>query len=352
MMPQSTPGLDVRRLEAWLDRKRAGLLSGPLRASVIAGGLSNLSYVLDDGDRRWVLRRPPLGHVLSTAHDMRREHRVIDALASTDVPVPGVVAFHDDADGDAGVGTEFYIMDFVDGRAMRRRIDNAGLSRDDLHALGPRLVEVLARLHAVPPESVGLTAFGRPDGFLARQVRRWRAQLDQSRSRDLAGLDELSDAVAAGMPETRQVSIVHGDFRLDNTLVRFPPDGPEIAAVLDWEMSTLGDSFTDLGLLNVYWTIGDLPGAAASPLASAVDSSAGYAAVAELADEYASARGIRVPDLTWYTAMAAFKLAVVLEGIHFRHLQGQTVVAGFDSVAPLVPALADHGLSLLRSRGR
>jgi aminoglycoside phosphotransferase (APT) family kinase protein len=283
---------------------------------------------------------------------MAREHRVMSALATSEVPVPGVVVFHHDEDGASGVGTDFYIMDFVEGRALRSREDNAGLSREDLAALGPRLVDVLARLHAVSPEAVGLEGFGRPAGFLERQVRRWRHQLDQSRSREVPALEALSDLIAAAIPDTQHVSIVHGDFRLDNTLVRSGPDGPEIAAVLDWEMSTLGDSLTDLGLLHVYWTIGDLPGAADSPLASAVDLSAGYSDAGMLTDAYASARGIPAPDMSWYTAMAGFKLAVVLEGIHYRHLHGQTVGEGFDAVGRLVPALAEQGLAALHAQGR
>lgn len=349
MTARVLPGLDVAALESWLGREHPALLAGgPLDARLIVGGLSNLSYRIDGGTTSWVLRRPPLGHVLSTAHDMGREFRVLHALGGTDVPVPRVHLHRDDADGAAGVGSEFYLMDFVAGRTLNSRDDNAAYPADRLALLGPELARVLARLHEVDPASVGLAGFGRPEGFLERQVGRWTRQLEQSRSRELPGLERLLEAVAASVPTSAGASIVHGDFRLDNTLV---DDRPRVVSVLDWEMSTLGDSLTDLGLLGVYWGLHAVPGAAESPLASAIDPEAGYSGFDEVVDTYAAERGMPVPDLSWYVAFAAFKLAVILEGIHYRYTLGQTVGEGFDTIGRLVPGVADTGLSHLGRTG-
>lgn len=346
------PGLDVTALEAWLAHEHPELLTGePLSARPLTGGLSNLSYLVTGGAERWVLRRPPLGHVLSTAHDMRREFRVISALRDTGVPVPVTHLHHVDDDGSAGVGTEFYLMDFVEGATINDRADNGAFSPEQRRALAGELAGVLAALHEVDPESVGLADFGRPAGFLERQVSRWRRQLDQSRSRAIPALDALMDAVSASVPESAGASIVHGDYRLDNTLIALHDDRPRVTAVLDWEMSTLGDSLTDLGLLGVYWELHAVPGAAGSALASAIDPDAGYASFAELVDAYARHRGFRVPDLSWYLAFASAKLAIILEGIHYRYTLGQTVGHGFDTIGRLVPGLADAGLGRLGRAG-
>lgn len=351
-MTRTLPGLDLDAFEKWLGAERPDLLTGdPLQARLITGGLSNLSFAITGGVRPWVLRRPPLGHVLSTAHDMGREFRVISALSSTDVPVPAAHLHHRDDEGAAGVGAEFFLMDFVDGIVLNSRTSNAALTRPQIGMLGPELGAVLARLHAVPYRTIGLDEFGRPDGFLTRQVSRWRRQLDQSRSRDLRVLDDLFEAIAETVPATTQVSIVHGDFRLDNALITLHDPRPEVSAILDWEMSTIGDSFTDLGLLAVYWSLHEVDGAAQSPLASAIDPAAGYSDFETIVDSYSAFRGIPSPDLSWYTAFASFKLAVILEGIHYRYTQGLTVGAGFDAVGRLVPGVAERGLhSLTRSK--
>lgn len=283
--------------------------------------------------------------MLSTAHDMAREHRVITALAPTPVPVPGTFLHHDDVDGTAGVGAPFFLMEHVAGRVLAEPSDNAGLDPAHLRVLSTDLAGVLARLHAVDPASVGLADHGRPEGFLDRQVRRWGTQYARSRSRDLPDLDRLQDLLRRAVPTTVHVALLHGDFRLDNAIVRPGPDGLHVAAVLDWEMSTLGDACTDLGLLGLYWQIGSLvPTAGAT---SAVVPGAGYATFDELVDTYAKARGIAVPDLAWYSAFAAYKLAIILEGIHFRFRSGQTVGAGFETVGGLVAPLAREGLRLL-----
>ena len=208
------------------------------------------------------------------------------------------------------------------------------------------LIETLAELHGIDPAAVGLADFGRPDGFLERQLRRWATQYSGNRFRELPDLDRLLDRLGANVPVTQQTSIVHGDFRLDNAIVRRGGTGPRIAAVLDWEMATLGDSLTDVGLLGLYWDIADVTGESAVSRTS-VDHAAGYPAFDELLDVYAAARGIRVTGLGWYLGFAAAKLAIILEGIQLRHDQGETVGDGFGHVGQLVPLLAAAGLRRL-----
>jgi len=242
-----------------------------------------------------VLRRPPLGHVLRTAHDMAREFRVISALAHTDVPVPAAYVLVEDADGAAGVGTDFYLMELVDGSVLRTAADNAGYDPETLRGLGFRLVETLAALHAIDPADVGLADFGRPDGYLARQVRRWGEQYDGSRSRDLPDLDRLLARVADDLPETRFTSLLHGDFRLDNVLVAHDAEGrASVAAILDWEMATIGDSLADLGLLGLYWNLSEVAPESPRLGLSAVDPAVGYPEFDELCARYAELRGIRL----------------------------------------------------------
>lgn len=337
------PGLDVAGLGRWLAREHPGLTGdGPLSADLITGGRSNLTYRVDGARVPLVLRRPPLGHVLSTAHDMRREHRVISVLRGI-IPVPPTVDVADDTGANEVTGTVFFVMEHVAGRVMSHPRMNAAWTPDGLHRLGIELAEVLADLHAVDPETVGLGDFGRPEGYLSRQMKTWRRQFDASRSREQPALDALQDRLAASIPEDGGRSgIVHGDYRLDNVLVDGTPGEPRIAAVLDWEMATLGDPLVDLGMLGMYWRIRSLAGGEIA--AGAVDEEAGYPAFEEVADAYAARAGITVPDLSWYRAFACYKLAVILEGIHYRYTGGQTVGAGFDAIGAVVAPLAEEGL--------
>ncbi|MFE0591299.1 phosphotransferase family protein [Micromonospora echinospora] len=323
------PGLDLARLADHLDRAVPGLLAGTLRGELLTGGRSNLTYAVTDGRSRWVVRRPPLGHVLATAHDMGREYRVIRALAPTPVPVPETVHLCPDP---AVLGAPFYLMRHVPGRAYREPGELVGWGPVGVRTLFLSLVDVLAGLHAVDPAGVGLADFGRPEGFTGRQVRRWKRQLDASRSRDLPGIEELHDRLAAAVPESRVGVLLHGDFRLDNVLVG---DDRTVRAVLDWEMSTLGDPLTDLALFLVYAGRAELPGRPGDD---------------ELAARYAARSGRRVDDLDWYLAFAAFKLAVILEGVHYRWARGQTVGSGFGDVGARVPPLVAQGLTRMRRR--
>ncbi|MFD7294349.1 phosphotransferase family protein [Streptomyces sp. NPDC059897] len=335
-------GLDLDRLRAHLDRERPGLVAGPLTGRLIEGGRSNLTYQVSDGTTKWVVRRPPLGHVLATAHDMKREHRVIAGLHPTNVPVPEPVLLCEDEDV---IGAPFYVMEFVDGTPYRTSDQLAPLGPERTRAAVLGLVDTLVDLHAVDPAAVGLGDFGRPEGFLDRQLRRWGKQLDASRNRDLAGIDELQAALGRELPTSPAPTIVHGDYRLDNVLVRQDPDGVDrIKAILDWEMSTLGDPLTDVGLLAMYSAQLDMPDSPISTTASAP----GHPSPAELIERYAERSGRDVSAISWYTAFAWFKLAVILEGIHYRYTLGQTVGAGFDRIGELVPVFIDHGLRTLK----
>jgi aminoglycoside phosphotransferase (APT) family kinase protein len=336
------PGLDVAGLQSWLQAAHPDLSGDHLTASVIAGGRSNLTYAVEGGARTLVVRRPPLGHVLASAHDMRREHRVISALADSDVPVPVAVDVVDDTDARAVTGTVFFVMEKAPGRVISRRSQNEDLTAEGMARLSERLAVHLADLHAIDPRSVGLADFGRPDGYLERQLATWRRQFDASRSRELPALQSLQDHLHDHMPESEYSGIVHGDYRLDNALVVGAGDAPEVSAILDWEMATLGDPFVDLGILGLYWEIARLPGAGRI-VPSAVDESAGYLAFDDLVEVYARRSGRDVPDLSWYRAFAAYKLAVILEGIHFRYRAGGTVGEGFDRIGELVEPLARAG---------
>ena len=340
------PGVDVAGLEAWLAHAHPERAAGPLRVDVISGGRSNLTYSVAGARTPLVLRRPPLGHVLASAHDMRREHRVISALAGTTVPVPVAVDIVDDTDAGAVTGTHFFVMEKASGTVVAHRRHNAIYTRTGLRALSIQLAQHLADLHALEPLTVGLEGFGRPEGYLARQLSTWRRQLEASRSRDTPFLDRLATGLDGDIPASPRASIVHGDYRLDNALVVGDGDAPRISAILDWEMATLGDPLVDLGMLALYWDIGALPDAATSAAPSAVDPDAGYPAAAELVEAYAAHAGIPVPDLRWYRAFAAFKLAVILEGIHYRYRAGDTVGDGYERIGTLVEPLARQGLEV------
>ncbi len=322
-----------------LDLEAARHLTGlPFEGGeLIAGGKSNLTYRVwtSTGDE-YVVRRPPLGHVLSTAHDMAREFRVISALFQSPVPVPQTVALSEDP--------SFYVMRFVPGAIYRRAEDLAVLGPQRIQRLMDNLVDVLVELHSIEPASVGLDDFGRPDGYLERQLKRWQKQLDSSRSRDLPGIDELHDALAQRMPLSSQAAIIHGDYRIDNCIAT---DDDRIAAVLDWEMATLGDPLTDVGLLLMYWKLNmEMGGVDGGGRSGLITSPSGR----DLAERYANRRGIELGRLDWYLAFANYKLAVIAEGIHYRYQAGQTVGEGFAGMGALVPLLIDQGHSALRGQ--
>ena len=340
----STPGLDLDAFAAWFRTQLPdGTVTGSdWSASMITGGKSNLTYEVSDGQTAWIVRRPPLGHVQATAHDMAREFTVMSALADTDVPVPRTVALGEDH---SVLGATFYVMEKVAGVPYRDAAQLEALGSDSTAALAGEMIDVLARLHRVEPAAVGLADFGRPDGFLARQVKRWGRQLEGSKTRELPDADRLLAHLEAHVPETDTPgAIVHGDYRLDNLLV-VPDETPAVQAVVDWEMSTLGDPLTDLALLLVYDGLAAL---APSLGVSDVSAAPGYPTSGALIDAYAAARGLDADELhghmEFHLGLAHFKLAAILEGIHHRFAAGQTVGGGFDTIGSAVEPLLAAGL--------
>jgi aminoglycoside phosphotransferase (APT) family kinase protein len=349
MADGGVPGVDdIPRLARWLSAN--GLAGGELPAvTLITGGRSNLTYLLDLGSSRLVLRRPPLGHVLPTAHDMAREHRVLTALRGTDIPVPAPLALCQDADV---IGAPFYLMEYVPGVVLRTREDGQRLTPGQAAELSELLARTLAGIHAVDVTAVGLDGFGRPAGYLARQLARWQRQWELSATREMPGYDRLvarlAAGLAAGLPEGGDHALVHGDFRLDNMLVTLGAR-PGVAAVVDWEMSTLGDPLADLGLTLVYWADPDDPDWLDINVGAAVTAMPGFLTRAGLASRYAELTGRDLSGIGYYMAFGCFKLAVVLEGIHARFLQRKTVGEGFEREGPAVPALIARAHQILDS---
>jgi aminoglycoside phosphotransferase (APT) family kinase protein len=326
-------GLDLERLRAYLG-------SAPLTATMFQGGRSNLTYAVTDGTSRWVLRRPPLGHVLPTAHDMSREHKVLDALSRAGFPAPRPIRLCTDPDV---IGAPFYLMEQVDGTIYRDAAVLQALGPAAVRTLILSLVDTLADLHALDYTAIGLADFGRPDGFNERQVRRWKKQLDASRSREVPGIEELHARLAVQVPDGAG-SVVHGDYRLDNVLI-----GPDLGinAVLDWEMSTLGDPLSDLALMLVY--AGRPMMLRAGRPGASIDLP-GHPGIDEIAEHYAKRSGRDVSDLHWYIGFATFKLAVIAEGVHYRFVQGQTVGEGFETVGAMVAPLVAQGHEALEGK--
>lgn len=338
--------LDLDALRRWLPDHVDGADDAPLESELLVGGLSNLTFVISQGDREWVLRRPPLGHVLRSAHDMAREYTVQEALQPTPVPVPTVYASCDDPDV---IGAPFYVMERIDGAVLRDTADLATLSDADATLASRHLADTLAAIHAVDWRAVGLERFGRPEGYLERQITRWTQQWEKSRTRELPGIDELARRLAANLPSTPESTIVHGDFRLDNMMFSRSED-LRPAAVLDWEMSTIGDPLADLGLLMVYWPDPDdrYPAASVAPKLSA---GSGFLSRAELAADYSRTSGRDISELPFYMVLGYFKLAIILEGIHRRHTMGQTLGAGFEQVGEEVPRLVETALAVADDHG-
>jgi aminoglycoside phosphotransferase (APT) family kinase protein len=319
MMEANLPGLDLDRLGDYLRRAEPTLAADSFTAELARGGRSNLTYFVTAANgQEFVLRRPPLGHVQATAHDMAREYRVMSALTNTEVAVPHTFHLCTDAD------------------VLGAPIDRA-------KAISHHVIDTLVALHACEPDQIGLGDFGRTEGFLERQVSRWSKQLEGSRSRDIAGIDDLLHKLANSIPATKRNSIVHGDFRLDNCIIGA---NNEVAAVVDWEMATLGDSFTDLGLFVVYWD--GLSQIVGNPVANGIKPEYGFPSASDLLERYARKSGSELSNIEWYIAFGYFKLAVILEGIYLRFSQGQTVGPGFAEIGPLVEPLVSCGHRALR----
>lgn len=330
------PGADPRAVGAWLAERFDDGAWRDCTLSPIGGGRSNLTYRVQSSAGAVVLRRPPVGAIAATAHDMGREQRVISALAGTPVPVPRVLAA---STGGAPVDAPCFVMELVEGVVPLGELPEGWAVTEAARArMAQELVDVLVALHAVDPAAVGLDDFGRPDGFMARQVRRWGKQWDAARGDGVAdpaaeaALTRLGTRLADTLPRTQRNTVVHGDYRIDNCLFDAADPG-RIRAVLDWEMSTLGDPMADLGLLLVYWYHHDeLPVWRAAQHLASPTTLPGFPTRPELAAAYARGSGLDLEPLPWYVAFGTFKLAVVLAGILARVRAGA------------VPASAAHGI--------
>jgi aminoglycoside phosphotransferase (APT) family kinase protein len=333
----SLAGLDLDRIAAHL--AGAGVeTAGPLSAELIAGGRSNLTFRIGDGVSTWVLRRPPLAGLTPGAHDMVREHRVATALSGTGVPIAEPVLLCEDTEV---IGAPFTLVAFVDGRTFRTQTDLVSLTDDEVRAADYALVEVLAQLHRLVPAEVGLGTFGRP-GYTARQVGLWQRQWELVAPGPSDDLDRLHARLHDRIPAERPLAVVHGDYRIDNTLLD-PRDAGRVRAVVDWEMATLGDARADLAMTCIYrhpafdFVIGQ-PAAATSDRFESADA---------MAHRYASVTGDDLGDWPFYRALAAYKLAVIAAGIRHRAEAGGGDDSVPDDVALAVPELVSFGLGQL-----
>ncbi|MCW2615424.1 MAG: aminoglycoside phosphotransferase [Frankiales bacterium] len=347
-MTNSTAGADPSVVGPYLARALDDAAWDDCQVVLIAGGKSNLTYRVDSAAGSVILRRPPLGHVLPTAHDMVREHTVMAALGGTAVPVPRMLHLCTDTEV---LGQPFYVMERVEGHVCREDLPAGYADRpEQRRAIGEGLVTVLADLHSVDPARVGLGEFGRPAGYLERQVRRWTTQWDATRIEGHEDLDQLATDLAADVPTTQRHTVVHGDYRLDNTILH-PTDPGRVAAVLDWEMSTLGDPLADLGILLGYWSQADDGGARTEALVvPAATVLPGFPTRAEVASLYAERTGLDLTPLPWYAAFAAYKLAVVCAGIVARAKGGAMVGDGFDGIEQRIAPLVEIGRTTLADR--
>jgi aminoglycoside phosphotransferase (APT) family kinase protein len=328
---QSVDGPDLPALTGYLLREGVPL-EGPLSARLISGGRSNLTYVVSDGMRTWVLRRPPLGDILKGAHDVAREHRVMAALSGSDVPVPSMIALCQD---DSVLGVQFYLMEQVVGDVLRSTESIDPLEPTTRGRLGGALVDTLADLHEVDFAAVGLGDLGRPDGYLQRQVDRWIRQYGVIKNRELEHVDEIVEVLQCRLPTSSAVSIVHGDYRIDNVMVG-RDDPSRILAVLDWEMATLGDPLADLGTLLMFW---DEVGRPFNPITAGLTAFVGFPSRDEVIERYVARRGLQIDSLDWYLVFSQFKLAIILEQMHARHQTGQTRGEGFRGVGDMATVL-------------
>lgn len=337
------PGLPRRPLLRYLEVAVPELADLDLDMSLVSGGRSNLTYLLNTPTKRWVLRRPPLGAVADTAHDVGREWRMLAALHPSTVPVPRPVHLGDGPEAVAAVGAPFYVMGYADGAVLRTadQLDQV----TDTAQLGRRMIRVLADLHAVDPAAVGLDTLGRPDGYLERQLTRWTRQVEANGSPQAAEFRRLADHLEATRPVTQRTTVVHGDFRLDNVVVGGPgtPD-PSIVAVLDWEMATRGDPLADLASTVAWW---DGMTELDMPVATMPGDVAGWPDGKTLVDQYAGLSDLDLSDLPWYVGFAFFKVAGIFDGLRRRTDDGLSVGDGFERLGPLVPELLARGNAAL-----
>jgi aminoglycoside phosphotransferase (APT) family kinase protein len=346
--PITQDGFDIERLTRYLDERVHGFdASTAVDIDLLAGGRSNLTYRLRQGDRAWALRRPPLGHVMESAHDVAREYRVMAGLARVGFPVPRMDLLCQDTDV---LGAPFVVMEYVPGRVLTELDQTAGNPPDRNRAVADALIDVLADLHEVDPEAAALDTLGRPTGFLERQVRRWSAQWTTTKTRESADVDRLLGWLGEGLATVPSATarMVHGDFRLDNAILDLDRDA--VRAVLDWEMSTLGDPLADLAVTLVYWQEAGDGLRERVPVGGRVTTASGFPSRAELAERYAKRRRTSLEHLDFCVALACLKLAVIMESIHYRSLAGlqRGVSTSGEDMAAACDALVATGLQVTR----
>jgi aminoglycoside phosphotransferase (APT) family kinase protein len=338
----SPPGIRLENVARFFRESVPGG-DAPLSFELIGGGRSNLTYRVQMGERVVALRRPPLGHVLPTAHDMRREYRVLAALAGGEVPVPRPIALCEDPEVN---DHPFYVMEYRPGIVLGERIPDGYLTREDERARTSRaMIDTLVALHRVDVDTAGLADFGRPDGYLERQVRRWGKQWQASRTAPLPEIDQLLERLARALPDRSDATLVHGDYRLGN-LALDPHDPGRVVAVFDWEMATLGDPLADLGYTLIYWLEPGEEDPGAGIEAASVSARPGFLSRKELVERYAALSGRDVTEIDFYRVLALTKLAVISEGIYKRFQLGKTAGAGFDKVVRAAAPLAARALAI------
>jgi aminoglycoside phosphotransferase (APT) family kinase protein len=341
-VPAVEPGqLDLTVLEPYL--RGCGVpIAGALQASAITGGRSNLTYRLDDGQHVWVLRRPPDAGVTPSAHDVGREFRVMSALQQTALPVPRTVL---ECRDESVIGAPFTVVDFSEGSVLRTRTDLAAISDDLVGKVHWELIRVLALLHSLPYDELGLSDFGRPEGFVNRQIELWRRQWDHVATREMADVDRLYQALVRSPPPQSSFGIVHGDFRVDNALIDLTTG--QMTALVDWEMATIGDPLTDVAMMCAYQhsSFDHVVGEAAAATSERWPSPDAFAR------HYADEVGINLDGWGRYLALAHLKLAVIAEGIAARYRAGVGEGTGFATAHRAVPELLASGLRYMAADG-
>lgn len=330
---ERAPLLVRRPLERFLDAR--GLGEGPLEAEPIGEGHSNVTFAIRRGGGAWVLRRPPRPPLPPSAHDVLREARLLSAVEDADVRTPRVLATCDD---DAVIGAPFYVMELVEGDVLTTELP-AALEGEEAR-IGEQLVDALVEIHAVDWLACGLEGYGRPTGYLDRQLRRFAGLWEHNRTRELPVLDRLSAWLAEHRPESGPATIVHGDYRLGNTM--FARGAPaRLNAIFDWELATIGDPLADVGYLVATWSQADDAEDAMRGL-GAVTRRPGFPTREELVARYEERSGRPMSDVRWYMTLALWKSAVFLEGSYRRRLAGTTDDAFFDLLEQGVPAIAER----------
>jgi aminoglycoside phosphotransferase (APT) family kinase protein len=312
------PLLVLEPLRAFLDAHRLG--EGEIEATPIGEGHSNVTYLLRRGEAEMVLRRPPRPPLPPSAHDVLREARLLRALQDTPARVPRVLAVCEDP---ATIGSPFYVMELIEGDVIVSSIPEALDSPEQRRRISEELIEALAEIHGVDWRAVGLEGFGKPTGYLERQLRRFGGLWELNRTREIPAVERVGKWLAENMPQSGGATIVHGDFRLGNTI--FAPGAPaRLAGVLDWEMATIGDPLADLGYLCMMWTeAGDPAGGLREALAT-VTRREGFPTREELIGLYEQRTGRSMQDLRWYTTLAVWKSVVFMEGNYKRAVSGTT----------------------------